>query len=195
MTLAQAAFGPQTLHKQALCVFGGSLLIAASAQISFGWPVPISLQTLAVLLVGLAFGAKLGAMTVLTYLGYGLMGLPVFANFNNGAAFSGPTAGFLVGFVGMAFLAGMMVERGVKNVFALALGGMVISLLLYIPGAAWAMLADQLVGLDTAKWGAGSFSSIWTYYMAPFLIGDAIKAVLAAMIITGGGAALRSFSK
>ncbi len=191
MTLAQTAFGPQTLLKQALCVLGGSALIAIAAQTSIGWPIAMTLQTLAVLFVGMAFGAKLGAVTVLTYLGYGLMGLPVFSNFNNGAAFAGPSAGFLVGFVGMAFLAGLMVERGVKNVFALALGGIVISALLYIPGVAWAMLADQLVGLDTANWGAGSFSTVWQFYMAPFLIGDAIKAVLAALLIVGGNAALR----
>ena len=59
------------------------------------------------------------------------------------------------------------------------------SALLYIPGVAWAMGADAVFGLDAAKWGADSFAMIWAYYMSPFLIGDAVKAVIAALVVTG----------
>ncbi len=194
MTLARAAFGEQTFLKQTLMVLGGALVIALAAQISLGAPVPMTLQTLAILIVGLSFGAKLGAATLIAYLGYGAMGFPVFANGMNGAAFFGPTAGFLVGFIGMAFLAGLMTDRGIKNVFALGAGCIAISALLYIPGVAWAMGADALFGLDTSKWGAGSFASIWTYYMSPFLAGDVIKAVIAALVVGGGMAAFKGRS-
>jgi len=192
MTLTQAVLGKDTLLKNALLVLGGSIFIAIAAQITVPmYPVPVTLQTLAILLVGFAYGARLGAVTLLAYLAEGAMGLPVFANGMNGVAFSGPTAGFLVGFVGVAFLAGLMTDRGIKNVFALAAGGIVISLLLYVPGVAWAMYFAEMVGLDTAKWGADSFASIWKWYMAPFLIGDAVKAVIAAMMVTGAWSILR----
>src|SRR6056297_1960426 len=105
--LSRAVIGQETLLKQAALVLGGSLFIAMAAQVSFGWPVPMSLQTLAILIVGLTFGSQLGLATLITYLGYGAMGLPVFANGMSGAALMGPTAGFLYGFVAMAFLAGL----------------------------------------------------------------------------------------
>ncbi|WP_413855437.1 biotin transporter BioY, partial [Albidovulum sp.] len=80
----------------------------------------------------------------------------------------------------------------VKGVVATALVAMAASALLYVPGVAWAMVLADLVGLDTAKWGADSFASVWTWYMAPFLLGDAVKAVIAALVVSGGWAALKS---
>jgi len=187
MTLTRAVFPSMTLFTQVLLAIGGAAIIALAAQISVPmFPVPMTLQTLAILTIGYAYGAKLGGATLLTYLGYGAAGLPVFAKGLNGIAFVGPTAGFLVGFVAVAFLAGLAADKGIRNFFALALVGIVLSALLYIPGVAWAMGADALLGLDASKWGADSFASIWQWYMSPFLIGDAVKAVLAALIVTGG---------
>ena len=188
MTLSKALVPSQSLPVRALMVVAGSAFIALAAQIS----VPMTLQTLAVLLVGLAFGARMGALTVVAYLAEGAMGLPVFANGGNGLAFAGPTAGFLLGFVGMAWIAGFAADRGVKGVVATALVAMAASALLYVPGVAWAMVLADHVGLDTAKWGADSFASVWTWYMAPFLLGDAVKAVIAALVVSGGWAALKS---
>lgn len=193
MTLSKALVPSQSLLTRTLMVVGGSAFIALAAQVSVPMvPVPMTLQTLAILVVGLAFGARLGALTVAAYLAEGAMGLPVFANGANGIAFFGPTAGFLVGFVGMAWLVGFAADRGVKGLVATALVAMAASALLYIPGVAWAMVIAELVGLDTAKWGADSLASVWTWYMAPFLLGDAVKAVLAALVVSGGWAALRS---
>ncbi len=193
MTLTSSLFSTQSLQAKALMVILGSLFIAVCAQITVPmYPVPVTLQTFAVLLVGYAFGARMGAVTLLAYLAEGALGLPVFAKMTNGAAFFGPTAGFLVGFVGMAFLAGLASDRGIKNVFALSVIGIVISALLYIPGVAWAMALAEVVGLDTAKWGAGDFASIWKWYMSPFLIGDAVKAILAAMVVAGGWQLLKN---
>ena len=115
-TLTQAAIGHEGLVRKAGLILGGSLFIALAAQVSVPFfPVPLTLQTLAILIVGLTFGSRLGAATLIAYLAEGAMGLPVFANGMNGAALVGPTAGFLYGFVGMAWLAGLAVERGLAR--------------------------------------------------------------------------------
>ena len=138
-TLTQAAIGHDTLARKAGLVLGGSLFIALAAQVSVPFfPVPLTLSTLAVLLVGLTLGSRLGAAAVLAYLAEGAMGLPVFAGGMNGVALVGPTAGFLYGFVGMAWLAGLAVERGLaRGIVSTAACGIAISALLYIPGLAW----------------------------------------------------------
>lgn len=188
-TLIQA---DSLLHKSAL-VLGGSLLIAIAAQISVPmYPVPMTLQTLAILLVGFAMGSRLGALTVIAYLAEGAMGLPVFANGMNGAAFAGPTAGFLVGFVGLAWMAGFAAERGLaSNVVGAAIAAIVASAALYIPGILWPAVVAGATGIE-AGWIAREFGSYyWAYFIAPFLIGDTVKAVIAAILVTGGRKALK----
>lgn len=193
MTLSKALVPSQSILAKVALVVGGSLFIALAAQVSVPMlPVPMTLQTLAILLVGFAFGARLGVATLIAYLAEGAMGLPVFANAGNGAAFFGPTGGFLVGFVGVAAIAGYAADRGVKDFFGTAGAALLASALLYIPGAVWAMSLAEVAGIDTAKWGADNLGMIWQYYMAPFLIGDTVKALLAALIVSGGWAALKS---
>lgn len=191
MTLTRAAFGQLSLLKQVLMVLGGALAIAIAAQISVPmFPVPMTLQTLAILLVGLSFGARLGAATLIVYLGQGAMGFPVFANAGSTLAFVGPTAGFLVGFVMMAWMVGYAADRGwTRGVLSTALVCLVASAALYIPGVAWPMAVAGTFGLEGGWVGIGA-DKIWAWFMAPFLIGDAVKAVIAALIVTGGMAAL-----
>jgi len=179
------------LNKAAL-VLGGSLFIAVAAQVNVPmYPVPMTLQTLAIMLVGLTFGSRLGALTVVAYLVEGAIGLTVFANAMNGAAFFGPTAGFLVGFVGLAWLVGFAAEKGLaKGVLGTAVAGIAASALLYIPGIAWPMSLANLSGIEAGWIGREFGAYYWTYFMAPFLIGDAVKAILAALIISGGWKAL-----
>lgn len=193
MTLLSAASGPLSFQRQALLVLGGSLFIAAAAQITVPmYPVPMTLQTLAILIVGLTFGARLGMVTLLAYLAEGAAGLPVFANAGNGAAFFGPTAGFLVGFVGLAGLVGYAADRGwTRNVVLTALVCVVASAALYIPGVAWPMAVASALGLEGGWVGLGA-DKVWQYFMAPFLLGDVVKSVIAALVVTGGFAALRA---
>jgi biotin transport system substrate-specific component len=192
MTLSKALVPSQSLLSKLFMVLGGTLFIAIAAQISVPMlPVPMTLQTLAILVVGFAFGARMGAATLLAYLAEGAAGLPVFANFHNGIAFFGPTAGFLVGFVMMAWIAGYAADRGVKGFVATSAVALLASAAIYIPGIAWAMALAERAGLDTAQWGADNFSMIWQYYMAPFLMGDAVKAVIAALVVAGGWAAIK----
>lgn len=192
MTLSKALIGSNSLVTKGMMVLLGSAFIALAAQITVPMiPVPMTMQTLAILIVGLTFGSRLGGVTLLAYLAEGAAGLPVFANGMSTLAFVGPTAGFLAGFVAMAFLAGLAVEKGIaKGFVGTAVTAVVLSALLYIPGVAWAMWIGEIAGLDAAKWGADSFASIWKWYMSPFLIGDAVKAVIAALVVTGAWKAI-----
>jgi biotin transport system substrate-specific component len=193
-TLINATIGDQGLVKKTFMVLAGSLFIAAAAKISVPmWPVPISLQTLAILLVGFAMGSRLGALTVGVYLAQGAMGLPVFApNTMPGlAGLLGPTGGFLVGFVGLAWLAGLAVERGLaRGAVSTAVAGLVASALLYVPGVLWPMAVAGAAGLDAGWIGQGA-GFYWTHFVAPFVLGDALKAVIAALLVTGAWAMLK----
>ena len=186
-TLAGAVIGQSTLLKQAALVLGGSLFIAMAAQVSVPfYPVPLTMQTLAILIVGLTFGARLGAATLVAYLAEGAIGLPVFANGGSAPALIGPTAGFLFGFVLMAWLAGLAADRGLtRNVVSTAIVGVVVSAILYIPGVAWPMAVAEMAGM-TGKWVGSSADVIWSYWVSPFLLGDVVKAVIAAMVVTAG---------
>ena len=184
MTLSHALLPSQSRFAQVLMVLAGSVFIAIAAQISVPmFPVPMTLQTMAILMVGMTMGARLGAATLLVYLAEGAMGLPVFANGAAGLPYMmGPTGGFLIGFVAMAWLAGLATESGVADKFApAALCMITISALLYLPGLAW-----------PAAFMGKSFDVLWVHWMSPFLIGDAIKAIVAAMIVFGGWAALKA---
>jgi len=183
-TLLQASLGASSITRQALIVLGGSALVALGAQVSVPMlPVPMTLQTLAILLVGFTAGARLGAAALVAYLVEGAMGLPVFAGGHAGAAWlMGPTAGFLFGFVAMAWAAGFLAERGIARGFVgTVLSALAVTALLYVPGVAWLNAATPL-----------DLSGAINAGMVPFLLGDAVKAVVAALVVTGAWSALRS---
>ncbi len=151
----------------------GSLLIALSAQISIRLPfspIPITGQTFAVLLVGFALGSRLAFLSLGLYILEGVSGLPVFAGGGAGPGWLiGPTGGYLIGFVLAATLVGALAQRGLDRkilttLLAFALGQMVI----YLFGVAWLGI---FTGWETA-FQAG---------VLPFLAGDVIKAILAAL--------------
>lgn len=152
-------------------IIAGSALIGFSAQIEVPWyPVPVTGQTLMVLLIGMAYGPTLGCATIIAYLLEGAMGLPVFAG---GAAgwliLSGFTGGYLIGFIPAAFLVGMLAMRGMGRtmlgtVIAMVLGNLVI----YAFGVAW---LQGFIGLEKAIAGG----------LMPFIYGDFLKVVIAAV--------------
>ena len=113
----------------------GSAVLAASAQVSLPmWPVPATLQTLAVLLLGALGGSRMGVASVALYLAEGAMGLPVFAGGAGGiAALAGPTAGYLIGFLPAAWLAGLAGRGLARQALVLSAAHLVI----FIPGLAW----------------------------------------------------------
>lgn len=178
MTLTQAALPSRSALTNVLMVLAGSALIALAAQISVPmFPVPMTLQTLAIGLIGLAYGSRLAAATVLAYLAEGAMGLPVFANGGMGlASLVGPTSGFLWGFVGMAWLTGWLVERGLDRGFLkLFVAALIPSMLLFVPGAIGLALVLGKTATETMALA-----------VTPFLLGGVVKAAIAAMAIAGG---------
>ncbi|MEL7013449.1 MAG: biotin transporter BioY, partial [Pseudomonadota bacterium] len=135
MVLSKALIGHDGIVKKIGLVVLGSIALAFVAQLSVGWPVPMSLQGLAVLIIGFTYGSRLAAATLVAYLAYGAMGLPVFSNGGSLPSLYGPTAGFLYGFVAMAWLAGLAADKGwTKNMFVTLIVGLVVSVLLYVPG-------------------------------------------------------------
>jgi biotin transport system substrate-specific component len=153
-----------------------SLFVAALAQVEIPLPftpVPITGQTFGVLLIGAALGSKRGTASLLLYLIEGAIGLPFFAGGAHGlSVLTGATAGYLVGFVGAAYVIGLLAERGlersVRTSFIPFLFG---TLIIYACGVTW--LAVVL----------GSFSKAVTLGMVPFIIGDIIKLVAAALAL------------
>ncbi len=150
------------------------LTLAAKTQVPF-WPVPMTLQTLAVLAIGAAFGARLGAATVLFYLVEGAFGFPVFAGTPEkgiGLAYmTGPTGGYLVGFVVMAAIAGLAADRGwSRNPVKLGAAMLVGEVAMLGLGAAWLAV---LFGADKAL----------AYGVGPFIATDLVKVALAACLV------------
>ncbi len=169
------------LRNLGLAVAGSLLLVlAAKVKVPF-WPVPMTLQTFAVLALGAAYGTRLGAATVALYLGYGLFGLPVFTNTPPVAAgplyFAGPTGGFLLGFVAAAAIAGWTAARG-ASWMRLVAGFLLAEAVMLGLGAAWLALGAQMASGAT---GIG-FAKAFAYGVQPFLIGDALKLALAACL-------------
>jgi biotin transport system substrate-specific component len=153
----------------------GTALLAASAKINLPLPyVPMTLQTLVVLMIGAVYGWRLGVMTVVAYLAAGAAGLPVFAGPVGGLGpLLGPTAGYLCGFVVATFVVGWLSERGwdgsMPRLFvAMALGHVAILAL----GFAWLAFGVRL-GVEKA-WLAG---------VLPFLAGSLVKNALGAALV------------
>ncbi len=173
-----AAAGQRILRNLVLALAGTALLtLSAKVQIPF-YPVPLTLQTLAVLALGMAYGWRLGAATLLIYLAEGAFGLPVFAGTPEkgiGLAYMmGPTGGYLLGFLLAAGLCGWLAERGWdRSVPATAAAMFLGNLVIYLPGLLW---LGGLLGWDKPilEWG-----------LTPFLLGDALKLALAAALMPG----------
>ena len=174
---ASAAAAPKALRAIVLAVLG-SFLVAVSAQILVPmYPVPMTMQPFAVLLIGAAFGARLGAATLILYMVEGALGLPVFHGAKGGLPhLVGPTGGYILGFVLAAGAVGWLAERGWDRSILRTVAAMTVGVaLIYLPGVLW---LSGFIGVEKAV-QAG---------LAPFLIGDAVKIALAALVLPGAWA-------
>jgi biotin transport system substrate-specific component len=176
-TLRYAAVPRTGLLADAILVTGGALFIALSAQIAIVLPftpVPLTLQTFAVLLVGAAFGTFRGALTALVYLAMGVVGLPVFAEQSHGlAVVLGATGGYLLGFVFAAAFAGYLAQRQWDRRFSSATAAMLTStVIIYAFGLTW---LAQNQNLD--------FSTTLEYGLYPFVAGDIVKLYAAGLLL------------
>lgn len=181
-TWLEAALPLQGVLPSAIAIVAGSLAVAAMAQLRVLLPfspVPITGQTLAVLLVGTALGPWRGGLSLGLYLAEGAVGLPVFAGGAAGlATLAGPTGGYLVGFVVAAVLTGHLAQRGWDRRWLGAATVMVLgNVVIYALGVAW---LTRFVGWPAA----------WLQGVAPFLAGDAIKLALATGLLPSAWALL-----
>lgn len=181
--IAKTLWPHRFLGRDLAFILAGSLFVALTAQISIRLPftpVPITGQTLGVLLVGAALGSRLGFLALLAYLVEGGLGLPFFAGGTGGVAkFFGPTGGYLLAFPLAAGLVGLLVERfGMDRFFGRTLLAMLLgNLLIYAFGVPW--LGAYLDGVGKYPGLGGLFAM----GMIPFLPGDLVKAILAAMLL------------
>ena len=164
------ADGSSGLLRSVILVALGTALLTLSAKVNLPLPyVPMTLQTLVVLVIGAAYGWRLGSATLMAYLAEGAIGFPVFAGPVGGLApLIGPTAGYLFGFVAAAFVTGWLSERGwdrsVLRLFvAMALG----HILILAAGFGWLAFGMKL-GVEKA----------WLVGIAPFIAASLIKNAL-----------------
>jgi biotin transport system substrate-specific component len=162
-----------TLFRWAVLILVGSLFLAACAQITV-WtvPVPVTMQTFGVLVVGAVYGWRLGAATVAAYLVEGAIGLPFFAGLTGGLPILfGPTGGYLFGFVAAAAVVGRLAERGWdRNIPTMALAMLIGNVVLYVPGLLW---LSTFFGWEKAI----------EYGLTPFILIDAVKLAASALLL------------
>jgi len=168
-------FTQSRLVKNLFIALIGSILLAISAKIKIPfYPVPMTMQTLVVLIIGIGFGWKLGVATIMLYLFEGIVGLPVFSGTPEKGIglvyFTGPTMGYLIGFLVAAFVAGKfnyknndVIDNFLKLTFATSF--------IYILGMLW---LGQLIGWDKPIFKLGA---------QPFLLAELFKILLATFAI------------
>jgi biotin transport system substrate-specific component len=196
LTLANRIWPQATssnMVRNVVLAIAGSLVVAAAAQITVPmWPVP-TLQTLAVLAVGAAYGARLGAATLGLYALEGAVGLPFFAGGKSGLfdakldyLLPAGSMGYVVGFIMAAFLVGKLVESGwanslLKSVLATLAGAVV----LYVPGLIWLAIWASKTGIVPEGQTAVQAAIAWG--LTPFMVGDAVKAIIAGLAVPAAG--------
>lgn len=165
------------LATDATLVLAGAALVALLAQVSIPmWPVPITGQTLGVMVAGAALGAWRGAAAMVTYMVAGLAGLPVFAGFTGGLATLGkPSFGYIIGFIVAAFLAGWLAERrwDRRPLLSIAVFGLA-TLVPFLIGVPYMAAVLAAMGQPVDAMGAINMG------VTPFIIGGLVKWAIAA---------------
>jgi biotin transport system substrate-specific component len=174
-TFAQRRMSARFLF-DAMAVIAGALFLTASAKVSIPfYPVPLSMQTFVAIGLGLAFGPVRGGAAVLVYLAQGAAGFPVFAGTpQNGIGLAymvGPTGGFLIGFLVQAVVAGLFAQSGWDRRPLTAMAAALIAgAAVYPTGLLW---LGAVIGFD---------KPVVAYGLTPFVLGDIVKAMLAALV-------------
>lgn len=155
----------------------GTLLLTLSAKISIPtWPVPVTLQTFAVAALAAAFGWRVGVATVALYIAQGMAGLPVFAGGGGAAYILGPTGGFILAWLPMAYIIGRAADSGLSGKPLPLLGWMIVAdIVSFGIGLTWLML-----------WlGQGDFAGAFAQAVQPFVVWDILKMAFAAITVAG----------
>lgn len=161
----------ESMMSLALMLVGvGILAVSARIQVPF-YPVPVTMQTLAVMVIAMAYGSKLGTATLFSYMLAGFLGAPVFAGGAGFAYMAGPTGGYLAGFLLAGMVLGALADRGwTRNWQTTAAAMLVGTSIIYLLGVTW---LSQLIGFDKAI----------TFGLVPFIYGDILKLVIAAVSV------------
>jgi biotin transport system substrate-specific component len=159
--------------------------LLAQARIPLPWsPVPITGQTFGVLLAGVLLGTWWGGISLAFYAMLGIAGIPWFQGFNGGLAYlTGPTGGYVVGFILAALFMGYFTDKYIRSRSFLSMLGLMLFanfILIYGPG-----LLQLGLWLNLVKGEPASFSGLLMMGMIPFIAGDITKAVAAALIARG----------
>jgi biotin transport system substrate-specific component len=144
----------------------GFMAVMANIRIPL-WPVPVTMQTFGVFLIAFFFGSRKGFLAILAYVLAGLVGFSVFAGYKSGiGALMGPTAGYIIGFLFMAMIVGLMIEKGYgRSKISVLLCMLVGEVILYVFGLAglWLYLGNV------------SFFEVLMLGLVPFIVGDILK--------------------
>ena len=161
-----------SLAGKALLAVGGTVLLALSAKVQVPfWPVPMTMQTFVVLILGIAYGSRLGASTGVLYLVAGAVGLPVFAKGAGIAYLIGPTGGYLIGFVIAMYVVGLLAEKHWDRSVTGIIGAMLIGeVIIFVLGVGW---LATIIGFNKAIAGG----------LTPFLFAEFFKIALAASTV------------
>lgn len=134
--------------------------------------VPISLTNLAIYLAVYALGTKRGTLSYIVYLFIGVVGLPVFSGFSGGfTKLLGPTGGYLIGFVFMAFISGIFIDKFSDKIYMCFLGMVLGTIVTYLLGTAWLSYETKL-----------TFNAALYAGVIPFIPGDLVKMIIASLI-------------
>ncbi|MCX8597609.1 MULTISPECIES: biotin transporter BioY [unclassified Gilliamella] len=174
-TYINTLFNLSSWQRKLCATTGAALLLGLAANISIPtYPVPFTLQSLAVLLIGAFLGRKLGTLTILQYLFLGAMGLPLFANGSGGImALASPSSGYLYGYIFSAYLAGFAAEKGYDRHFILGLIAFACAhQLLFVFGVVYLMGYMHISLIEALKVG----------YL-PFVGVDAVKFIIATCVM------------
>ena len=174
------------LRRFAMIALGVALLWLSAKVKVMTEPVPVTLQTFAIMAIAMAYGARMGAATVLAYLALGAMGEPVFANTPErglGLPYMfGPTGGYLFGFLAATLTVGALSDRGWDRSFLSASAAMALGLAaLYAPGVLWLGYGFPITAMGADFMGIG-FAKAIEFGAAPFILADLAKVALAAIL-------------
>ncbi|MDO5720660.1 MAG: biotin transporter BioY [Actinomycetaceae bacterium] len=178
--------------KNAVLIATGAATVGLLAQVSIPlWPVPITGQTLGVMLVGAILGARRGALSLTTYLVLGVIGLPWFANFSGGpASIISPSFGYIIGFIPTAFVIGYLSEKQWDRRPALSMAAFgIASIIPFIVGIPYLWVVLHFAGTTLG------FSATLHAGFTPFIIGGIIKWLIGAAVLPGAWTLIERFVK
>ena len=185
------------LATQVGAVILGTVALAIASKIQGPvWPVAITVQSMVVAIIGGVMGWRLGLATLALYIAQGLTGLPVFSRGGGFEYVFSPSFGFILGWVPMVVIAGLVAEKARGRIVPLALGMIIADAVSFVFGFAWLLVVANMIvssGGELPKWLAGGdlLTVAWNGAVQPFIVWDLLKMVFATLTVAGALSLLR----